>query len=133
MHLPTFRLATPAPAALAAAAPTTEATASAAAAAATEAASPAAGKRSPFFTRARFVDFDGAAIEISAVQFAHGGLHSFSAFHGDKCEPLGPSGFPVHYHEYLGDLAVSGELLAKLLFIDLVGNIFPRNIFVFIT
>ncbi len=85
-----------------AAVPTTAAAAVAASAAATAAAVTTAATATAFLTRARFVDRQGTAVDVFAVDLADGIRRVLLGCHGDEREPAGLARDPVLHEENFG-------------------------------
>jgi hypothetical protein len=96
--------------AAAAAAATMSATAAAAATVSTTAA--AAATRA-IFTRTRFVDGQGATIDIFAVKRFDRGVPLGSVIHGDKSKSAGTSGFAILNYDCLHNGTKFGELFLQ--------------------
>jgi len=104
-------------AATAAAATATAATSTAvatAAATATTAATTAATEGRTFFTWACFVDSQGAALELLAVERLDGGFHAFFVRHRDEGESTWATGFAIHDEAYFGDCSVLAEKFVEI-------------------
>ena len=68
------------------------------------------------FSRSRFVDREGATVEVFAMQRLDCGVSAFFGFHGDESETARPAAEPIHYHIHLQDGAVLGEHVLELVF-----------------
>jgi hypothetical protein len=99
----------------AAAAATMSATAAAAATVSTTAAATAAAAAATraIFTRTRFVDGQGATIDIFAVKRFDRGVALGSVIHGDKSKSAGTSGFAILNYDCLHNGTKFGELFLQ--------------------
>src|SRR5438128_1669291 len=76
-----------------------------------------------FFARASFIDREGAAFPIFAIQGLDGGLGPFLGIHGGESEAAGPSGYFIHDDIDLIDRAVLGKHVPEVGFGDVKGEI----------
>ena len=75
------------------------------------------------FARTRFVDGQGAALPILAVERRCGRGSGFRGFHGDKGEAAGFAGHPILHEVDLGDWAVLGEKILQIVFDRVEGQV----------
>lgn len=101
-------------AAVTAVAATTATTATAAAT--TVATTAATTEARAFFTRAGFVDNEGATADVTAMDATDGGFHTSRVTHGDEGKAARAAGFTVHYDRDFGHGTILGEQIADVRF-----------------